>query len=369
MDLLWSEEHGYYQGVAASDEEDLGDDSAKLAQALAAIKRLTREHSQLQKQVAEEKRQLPQRARAAAVQLLRDQNAGVAEVSVVSVRETAREKFLATSFKLQDNFSLHSWDRSAGLRTEMSSPPVGKDFQRIFFQNKMRTEDVRRVGRATADPTIWRNAPLPSPQVKSILGSDLLAQDTKLRLQQESALKPVRPVITALDWLAAIEQDIPAAAENTLHSLEQARQCLSDSVHLVAHSVTALQRQRDQLLADKRAGGSTALPDELDGSDWCVDYTALLKEADNLRSMRKDLGALPKNGQRQPREPRGAVKGAGGALSNRQKKKDAWAKRNKERGGEKKKQQLTPQQQSKRDKAAASTKKPDKVGTPPSADG
>ena len=89
-------------------------------------------------------------------------------------------------------------------------------------------------------------------------------------------------------------------------------------MHNVAAVVTGLQKDRDQAVLEARAGGPVARKQQLDGSNWCKDYSSLLLEADDLRRMRKDLGSLsPKNGWG-ARQPRGAApRGGGAGKSNR----------------------------------------------------
>lgn len=229
----------------------------------------------------------------------------------------------------------------------------------------MRTEDVRRLRKATTDPDTWRNAPTTDSETKSVLGPALCKEDEALRLQQEEALRPVRPVISALDWLARVAVDVPATAVNTVFSLQSCRQALSDAVHTVAYSVTEIQKQRDQLLLNTRAGGVVAPDERLDGANWAKNYSSLLGEADALRRMRKDLGTLGKNG-RGPRTPRGAP-ADGAKKSNRQRKRDDWVAKRDKRKGAQKGAQKTPEQQSAYDKKKyAEKKKPDAAEKAPS---
>jgi len=107
----------------------------------------------------------------------------------------------------------------------------------------------------------------------------------------------------------------------------------------------------------KRAGGKVSAAVRIDGANWAKDYTSLLKDADDLRGMRKDLGALPKNGGRPQRAPQKGTQG-GGAPSNRQKKRDAWRTKQKERerGG---KTDKKPDARKQQEKKKTEHKKPD----------
>ena len=106
-DLLFDTEQDIYaDGVAASDSEEELDDSAKLAQALAAIKQMRGAQAKMQKDFDAERSSFEQRARATAAQLIRDANAGLAKVSVVTTRESARERHAVTSFSLSPSFAI-----------------------------------------------------------------------------------------------------------------------------------------------------------------------------------------------------------------------------------------------------------------------
>ena len=284
LDASYGDGYTYKYSTVIVNEEDTGEAAAfeSMRQQLLDAQR---DLQQLKDQHINMLGTVDSRARAAAVQLIKDSNARMSDVAVVASTATARERHRATAYELHDNFFVNAWNRDADSDDDeiMSSPPEGGDFEGLFFACKMVPDDFKRHQKANAQPQQWRNAPKLTALDQSILGTGGVSTDTGLRDKQVALLKPVKPVIAALDFIARALHCVPDVgalgdgfeagaisandAAELVQQLHIARAHLSDSVHTVAYGVIGHQKSRDRLLQRAAAGGELALQEELDGAD------------------------------------------------------------------------------------------------------
>ena len=232
------------------------------------------------------------------------------------------------------------WARGKGTYDTTTFVTVG-DFESILYNCDMRADDHARMQKQSqVEPDVWRNPPKFSAKDVSLLDAAGQKRDEDWCAEQELLLKPLKPVVRALDFVAHAlsfvdnsehddslddfeSRSISAdSAAEILDALRQARSTLSDCVHATGYAVTKIQKQRDTSLQTAVAGGEYALEDELDGADWVRDTAGIHSRAQVVRSVRKDLGKVGAkrypNGQRQP----GAADRPGGRLSEYQQKKN-----------------------------------------------
>ena len=348
-DLRWLPVSGEY-AAAGGDAEPIaqGELGIQLAKALEQI-------AALQISQADLESSLERRARAQAVQLFKDSNAGVAEVTLVGGRQSRRERHAATAFELHPEFAVGPWDRTVRYENEFEEPATARDFEAVLFNCNMRADDHARLQKqAGVVPDIWRNPPKFSAKDVSLLDAAGQKRDEDWTSEQETLLRPLKPVVRALDFVArALEhvdnsehddslddfesREISAAsAAELLDALRQARSTLSDCVHSTAFQVTKIQKLRDTSLQTAVAGGEYELEDELDGADWVRDTSDLHSRAQTVRSVRKDLGKL--GGKRHPNgQPR---PGGGGARDGGKPKLSQW-QQNKNRDNTRKQREAT----------------------------
>ena len=347
---------------------------AKLASALHAI-------SLLESRQADMERDWDARARAQAVQLFKDSNAGTAEVTLVGGRQSRREVHAATAYELHRDFAVAPWDTSVAYENvvqmrETSTGTHVHDFAKLLFDRSMRPEDFRRHQKLSAvEPKYWSNPGKYSAADYGLLGAAGTRKDEAWCEEQEALLKPLKPVVRALDFVAAALDCVPsdenveelAAGESAaisaddaatlLRELRSVRSMLSDCVHTVAHGVTLVQKKRDKALQTAVTGDEFDLEEELDeeSADWVVDTSALHARAKGVRDVRKDLkpaapykprGGNPNGGARGGK--RGQQRGGGRQISQRERATNAAN---------------TAAQRKKADAARAKSAKGDKKGT------
>ena len=374
-DLVWSDARSVYatagEALAPVPPEDV---AAQLATALLAI-------ADLQGKQADMERDMDKRARAQAVQLFKDSNAGTAEVTLVGGRQSRREVHAATAYELHPGFAVAPWDRSAAYTNVVTQRALRDgtsvaDFSQLLFKNSMLKDQHTRLQKfAGVQPRFWSNPPKYSSTDYGHLGAARAAADHKLREEQEEMLRPLKPVVRALDFVAAAMEWVPScenddslgARESAAISAEQAgmllvelrsvRAMLSDCVHTVAYSVTGVQKKRDSALQKALMGTDCELEEELDeeSADWVVDTSALHARAKGVRDVRKDLkpaapykprGGNPNGGARGGK--RGQQRGGGRQISQRERATNAAN---------------TAAQRKKADAARAKSAKGDKKGT------